>query len=309
MHDHILRSDSYFVYNDIANELEIDSWKPFAKLNGIKSCIILPIKKEGQIIGSFNMYSSEINFFDEEEIALLVEATSDISYALDIFEKEVRHKQAEEIIIKNENRFRSLIEKSTGVKMLSNVNGEFIYGSPSVTKVFDYSVEEFLHKSAFTFFHPDDLPDLMKNRAIILGIPGGSFSFQYRLLHKNGSWIWCEGTLTNMLHEPGINAFVSNFNDISERKQAELKAKKLSDRLNLATTSAGIGIWDWDIVNDLYHWDGRMYSIYDIAEKEFSSLSEGWTSRVHHEDRARVEEEMQNAVAKKNGYESDFSME
>ncbi len=304
--DHVLRSGSYYVCNDIANDLEIDSWKPFAKLNGLNSCIILPIKKEKEIIGSFNIYSSEINFFDEAEIALLVEATGDISFALDVFEKDKRHKLAEEQIIKNENRFRALIEKSKDLKMLSNINGEFIYGSPSVTKLFGYSTEEFLHKSAFTFFHPDDLPDLMKERNKILEIPGGSFPFQYRILHKNGSWIWCEGTLTNMLHEPGIHAFVSNFNDISERKQAEVKAEKLTDRLDLATTSAALGIWDWDIANNILLWDKRMYKLYNISEKEFSSIYEGWTSRIHEDDRTRVVAEMQDAIEGIKDYNTEF---
>ncbi len=235
--DYVLRSDSYYVCNDIESDLELDNWKPFAALNGIKSCIILPIRKEGVIIGSFNIYAEEINFFDAAEIALLQEATGDISFALDIFEKEKRHKLAEEIIIENENRFRSLIEKSNDIKTLTDINGDFIYGSPSITKLFGYSIEEFLHKSAFTFFHPEDLPHLIRKRTTIIQVPGASFSFQYRLLHKNGTWIWCEGTLTNMLHEPGINAFVSNFRDISERKQAEERHIIISNNLQIALTN------------------------------------------------------------------------
>lgn len=233
-HYQLLHSRSHYVCNDIENDLELESLKPFAKLNGIKSCTILPIKKFGIIIGSFNIYADEINFFDDAEIALLEEATGDISFALDVFEKEKLHKQSEELIIKNENRFRTLIEKSKDIKMLTNINGEFIYGSPSVTKLLGYSIEEIMHKSAHTFFHPDDLPILLNKRSKIFEVSGGSFPFQYRFLHKNGTWMWCEGTLTNMLHEPGINAFVSNFRDISERKQAEQDLISISKNLQLA---------------------------------------------------------------------------
>ncbi len=230
--DHVLRSGSHYVCNDIENDLELEKWKVFASLNDIGSCIILPVKRKGVIIGSFNLYATEINFFDDAEIALLEEATGDISFALDVFEKYKQHKLVEKLIIENENRFRTLIEKSTDVKMLTNIKGEFIYGSPSVTKLLGYSINEFLNKSAFNFFHPDDLPDLIRNRTIILEAAGKSFSFQYRVLHKNGHWVWCEGTLTNMLHEPGIHAFVSNFRDISERKLAEQNLITFSENLN-----------------------------------------------------------------------------
>jgi len=232
--DYVLRSGTQYVCNDVENDLELQSWKPFATANHIRSCIILPIKKEGVIIGSFNIYSSEINFFDEVEIALLKEATGDISFALDIFEKEKRHKLAEQLIIENENRFRTLIEKSTDVKTLSDINGNYIYGSPSVTKFLGYTKEEFLNQSAFNLFHPDDLPNFKENRTRILELAGKSFPFQYRVLHKNGSWVWCEGTLTNMLHEPGIHAFVSNFRDITERKDAESTLSLTSQNLQNA---------------------------------------------------------------------------
>src|SRR4029453_11095737 len=82
-----------------------------------------------------------------------------------------------------------------------------------------------------------------EKRKRILQIPGKSFANQHRYRHKNGSWIWCEGTVTNMLHEPGINALVSNFRDISERKEAELsqiESKNLIHTIYTASLDAVI---------------------------------------------------------------------
>ena len=61
------------------------------------SCIVLPLKKSGIIIGTFNLYATELNFFTSEEIKLLVEATDDISFALDVFEKQKQKVLAEEL--------------------------------------------------------------------------------------------------------------------------------------------------------------------------------------------------------------------
>jgi two-component system sensor histidine kinase UhpB len=160
---------------------------------------------------------------------------------LSAIEKFRLEKEKETFFIKiteNEKRFRALIEKSTDMKTLSTYKGEFLYGSPSITKVLGYTLQEFLFQPSSVFFHPDDLRDLFEKKTKLLTSPGESVPFQYPMLHKNQTWVWCEGTLTNLLHEPGVNAFVSNFRDISERKKSEeqileknIELKALSNHL------------------------------------------------------------------------------
>ncbi|HRE77361.1 MAG TPA: PAS domain S-box protein [Flavobacterium sp.] len=224
--DFVLKTGNYFLCNDIEQEHEIVSWKPFAEKHNIGSCIILPIKRGGEIFGTLNLYATESNYFDQDDITSLMEVTGDISFALDHFDKAERHKEAEEIILKNEKRFRALIEDGSDMITLTTLEGKIIYGSPSVPKLFGYTLEEILNTSAYDLIHPDDITELVHEIRSVLEIPGKSFLNQHRILHKNGEWIWCEGTFTNLLHEPGIEALVSNFRDISEKKEAEIKLQQ-----------------------------------------------------------------------------------
>ncbi|MES2762658.1 MAG: PAS domain S-box protein [Bacteroidota bacterium] len=149
-------------------------------------------------------------------------------------------------IVQNEIRFRALIEKSTDMKMLSTIDGIFIYGSPSVEKTFGYTSKEFLLKPAAEFFHPDDIKEFLSRRAVIVKQPGESIEFEYRLRHKRGHWLWCEGTLTNFLYEPGINAFVSNFRDISGKKEAEEIREFDKNNLNALINNTRDLMWSVD---------------------------------------------------------------
>lgn len=99
--DYVLRTGKYFLCNDVAQTVEIKSWKQFAEKHNIGSFIVLPIKKSGNVFGTFNLYSKEINYFGHDDIELLVEVTGDISFALDMFEKAERHKEAEIELQKN----------------------------------------------------------------------------------------------------------------------------------------------------------------------------------------------------------------
>ncbi|MDB5127672.1 PAS domain-containing sensor histidine kinase [Mucilaginibacter sp.] len=156
-------------------------------------------------------------------------------------------KLAKELVVSNERRFRALIENSTDMITLSTLDGKVLYGSPSITKVFGYSLEEIQRTPAFNFIHPGDIQNFVENRNYILQTPGKSYQGQLRLLHKNGKWIWCDATLTNMLHEPGINALVSNFRDISERKEAEKQREFDKNNLNALINSTTDLMWSVDL--------------------------------------------------------------
>lgn len=217
----VFRSGKYAVSNDIANDPEIVKWKPRLLTCGIQSSISLPIRKFGNTVGVFELHSGIKDFFDDEEIALLLEATDDISFAVENFEKAKILRDTEERIEKNEKRFRGLIEKSNDIKTLATKEGRIIYGSPSFTKILGYTSEEFLDTSLLDLIHPDDRAGFITKRNEILDITGGTFNFQHRRKHKNGSWLWLEGSVTNMLSEPGVMAMVSNFRDITDKKLSE----------------------------------------------------------------------------------------
>ena len=138
-------------------------------------------------------------------------------------EKKIEEKTTE--LSKSEKLFRSLIEKNADMMTLALPDGKLLYASPSLTSVLGFTSEDFFARPAFEFIHPEDVPGLIEQMMSIMETPGASFYRQQRLLHKDGTYRWCEGTVTNMLHDPTIGALVSNFRDITNRKNAE-EAKK-----------------------------------------------------------------------------------
>ena len=92
----------------------------------------------------------------------------------------------------------------------------------------------------------------------------------------------------------------------AERRKADEEMQELTTRLQLATKSAGMGIWDWDLIQGNLVWDQGMYKLYDIDESQFSSVYEGWITRLHPDDRPRVDEEIQMALTGIKRYNTEF---
>lgn len=77
------------------------------------------------------------------------------------------------------------------------------------------------------------------------------------------------------------------------------------ERLTLATESARIGIWDWDLASNTLIWDARMYELYGIRAEDFSGAYDAWLAGLHPEDYARGDAAIAAAI---NGVE-DFNIE
>ncbi len=161
------------------------------------------------------------NYLDEPGLEAIVSVYRNIS----------TRKAIEESASRRETMFKSLIESNKDMMALSSENGRLFYISPSVTKILGYKIENLLKIGLLDLIHPDDAELLLTKTLEILKNPGGSFESKQRLKHKNGNWIWCEGTATNLLFEPSVEALVLNFRDISERKKSE--QQRDFDRSNL----------------------------------------------------------------------------
>jgi signal transduction histidine kinase len=48
------------------------------------------------------------------------------------------------------------------------------------------------------------------------------------MAHKQGHYLWLEGVMTNMLDNDSVNGIVSNYRDITERKESELQREKIT---------------------------------------------------------------------------------
>ena len=130
-------------------------------------------------------------------------------------------KEAEEKIRRAEHRFRSLIENSTDVIVLSNSDFKFSYASPAINETEGFPPETLVGRDLFWNAHPDDEARLWKTLETLENNPDESLSAQFRRRHKGGHWVWIEAVFTNLLDDPVVRSIVTNYRDITARRRLE----------------------------------------------------------------------------------------
>jgi len=82
--------------------------------------------------------------------------------------------------------------------------------------------------------------------------------------------------------------------------------RDMSDRLGLAITSGGIGIWEWDIILDEVTWDDRMYELYGVRREDFDTAYEAWLHAVHPDDQVEAQRISEQARRGERDYNTEF---
>jgi PAS domain S-box-containing protein len=138
-------------------------------------------------------------------------------------------RRGQEALRASERRFRSIIEHGFDAIVLLGADATVQYASPATTGLLGYAPEVIIGRNAFEFMHPDDRSGSTLLFARLLSKPGISQTTTFRCRHQDGSWRWIEGTGTNLLADPDVQAIVANYHDITERKLSEERIRSIVD--------------------------------------------------------------------------------
>lgn len=154
-----------------------------------------------------------------------------VETAVVAFQDITNRKKAEQALRTSEKKFRVIVENVfDGIAFLDR-DRTILYVSPSYEQLNGISAEEMLGKKGTGTVHPDDEPYVGAAFQKMLRAPGSMVSEEYRIRHQNGSWVWVETRVMNMLDDPHVRAVVLNSRDISERKRKDAELDEYREHL------------------------------------------------------------------------------
>ncbi|MGE0081537.1 MAG: EAL domain-containing protein [Thiohalomonadaceae bacterium] len=208
----------------IARDTETDPlfapWRAQARARGYRSVIALPIRPEGRVIGSLNIYSGERDAFDAEELRLLRELADDLVFGLQTLHARRARSQAE-ALLKLSNR---VIESTRNGVMICDARTPdlpLIYVNPAFEDITGYRADDVLGRNPAFMFGSDNEQSALNNirSALRFGREGSATLRNYR---KDGRLFWNELYLVPVRDEAGeLTHFAAIINDVTQRRLYE----------------------------------------------------------------------------------------
>ena len=161
-------------------------------------------------------------------------------------------------------------------------------------------------KDFFAVVHPDDRDRFFRASFAAIRL-GARADVEHRIQRPDGGvrWVHQRGVVERDASGQPVR-FVGTFQDITERRQTEDLLKASEQRLALATRSAELGIWEWDLQRNMLVWEPQMYALYGVRQEDFSGAAEAWESGLHRDDREAARAEVEAAVRGTKEFHTEF---
>jgi diguanylate cyclase (GGDEF)-like protein/PAS domain S-box-containing protein len=228
-----IHSGEHIICNSVAHDPLYLPWRDEALRRGFLSSATFPLKCAGRVVGVFNLYAGEPDFFDAEELRLLDEMAMDISFALQINQGEKERQLMEDGLRESMESLKEAQVIGAIGSYVADYAAEMWTSSEVLDEIFgigpeyNRSVENWL-----ALIHPDDhrmMQTYLQDEVLGNKQP---FNKEYRIIRQSDGavrWVLGKGRLEfdsqgQPLKMRGV------IQDITERKQT-LQALRASEEL------------------------------------------------------------------------------
>lgn len=236
---------------------------------------------------------------DSGEVIAVIETLQDLTES----------KIAELNLIEERQQLASVIEGTQVGTWQWNVNTGIVRHNEYWAKMLGYQLSEIDEnfESWTRLLHPEDYKKCINAQLEhFLGLTD-IYEVEFRIRHKDGHWVWVlsRGRVLTWLGQNEPEWMFGTHADITVRKHQEEDLRKANDKVAIATKSGGIGIWSYDVVNDLLECDTTINKLYGLTEDELLTV-DLWASMLHPDDRDQTVLAFQESIAGIRPYDVEF---
>jgi len=136
------------------------------------------------------------------------------------FEDITERKEAEARLTESEQRYRTLVETSGDVILLTDLDGKPIFRNSAYFTALGYAVGDAMDPEGYDRVHPDDVSALKQMKSSLL--ESGSLTYEYRVRHREGRYLARVARSTLIRDSDGKpQAALSILRDVTEQKWME----------------------------------------------------------------------------------------
>jgi len=221
-------------------------------------------------------------------------------------------------VMRTERRYRKQVEETQNklADFLDNANdliqsigpdGKFLYVNRRWKQTLGYSDEDLKTMTVFDLMAPECREHCLQSfQKLMAGEDIGPVQAVFQA--KDGRQVQLEGSVNCRMLDGKPVETRGIYRDVTDRRVAEREKQELAERLLLATKSAGMGIWEWNLETDQHRWDAQMLSLYDYPTYKKQVTFQDWAVRVSAADVEKVGEALKATLEQGADYSVEFQV-
>ncbi len=299
-----------------ASEFSISGASDIEKLIDLHKIYTIGINKEDELLAAIHFFT-----FNKQVITDSSFIEVFVKQAGLVLQEKINEKALIKAKIKAEESEKALNEAQVLAQVGSweiKFDTRLLTWSDELYRIFE--IEKGLSSDEFrsiyrSRLHPDDL-DFLDRITDSSTLSGEKFQHEYRLIFDDGTrikYVRAIGSESKKDLNGKTVSFHGTFQDLTEQKLIEIelikakeKAEEIKNRLKLATKSGQLGVWDWNVKENVMFWDERMFELYGISKDAFVDTIDAWTNGLHPDDKQDAINESNAALNGEKEYDSTF---
>jgi PAS domain S-box-containing protein len=238
------RAGQSYVCNDVFADDATQPWRPAMRRSGFQASAAFVIRRKGSVAGTLNVYASRRGFFHDKEIALLEEAATDLSFALDNFVREEEHERAERTVHEEKEFSDSMIQSMPGILYFYDSTGSFLRWNRNFETVSGYAPEEIARMHPRDFFSDAEKPLLEARIAEVFEM--GESAVEAEFVSKDGTATPYFLTGKRVFYKGNL-CLIGVGIDVSDRRHAEDRLAESEREYRELVEHANSIILRWDV--------------------------------------------------------------
>ncbi|HUV99372.1 MAG TPA: PAS domain S-box protein [Gallionella sp.] len=216
-----IRENRPYWCQDYEQDSNLDPWRDRGMQFGVKSLAALPLRLNGTPVGNINFYSSTLNAFDDEACELLTEMATDISFALDNFDREAERRKAEALLKKNEALLSEVGRIATvGGWEFDTRTGEGTW-TQEVARIHDMDPEAHTSRDIALDFYQGESRQKIGAAIAAASADGTPYDLELEMVTAKGNRKWVRTIAVADKEGDKVVRLRGTFQDITKLKQSE----------------------------------------------------------------------------------------